>query len=344
MAKTRFTTNIVAKDSAKLNGSEEGGGTGGTTNYNELENKPRINGVELSGDKSTAELGINIPTFSPAGDFYYYALRYINQIGEKVIITDAYQNRRIEALSAPSAGTIGQVLALTANGIEWVTPSGGATPKRVLIEIGIMPSLSNVGTIPTNSVAKNISGDDYCFIKTNSNFEISDIGFLNSYIRVLDCETYDNIISERFVALSSNEKELLKNIITNSVLTVKSVPKNSFKIVDSNYDAILYNSILQSEQLDMVHGEMYTTGQRVYSKYNANDDLFEIYNPAFMSMIFDNNNNISINLPNYFAIQSSEYEEAQYDTRGVNSYDSTNYLTDSVFLLSLDGYYFGDEF
>lgn len=35
----------------------EGGG-GGTTNYNQLSNKPKINGVELKGDKSSEELGL----------------------------------------------------------------------------------------------------------------------------------------------------------------------------------------------------------------------------------------------------------------------------------------------
>lgn len=35
-----------------------GGGTGGTLNYTDLINKPRINGVELVGDKTTAELRI----------------------------------------------------------------------------------------------------------------------------------------------------------------------------------------------------------------------------------------------------------------------------------------------
>ena len=35
-----------------------GGGGGGTTNYNALENKPQINGHELSGNKSSADLGL----------------------------------------------------------------------------------------------------------------------------------------------------------------------------------------------------------------------------------------------------------------------------------------------
>lgn len=35
---------------------KNGGGGGGTSNYNSLENKPQINGVTLSGDKSTEDL------------------------------------------------------------------------------------------------------------------------------------------------------------------------------------------------------------------------------------------------------------------------------------------------
>lgn len=37
---------------------EQGGGGGGTTDYTALSNKPQINSVELSGNKSLAELGI----------------------------------------------------------------------------------------------------------------------------------------------------------------------------------------------------------------------------------------------------------------------------------------------
>lgn len=50
-----------------LNNGEGGGGGGGTSNYNELSNKPQINGNELSGNKTAAQLGLlpadtNIPT------------------------------------------------------------------------------------------------------------------------------------------------------------------------------------------------------------------------------------------------------------------------------------------
>lgn len=43
---------------AKL-GHSGGGGSGGTSNYNQLSNKPKINNVELSGNKTLDALGIN---------------------------------------------------------------------------------------------------------------------------------------------------------------------------------------------------------------------------------------------------------------------------------------------
>lgn len=47
-------TLLLAK---QLGGGSGGGGEGGTTNYNQLTNKPSINGVTLSGNKSLSDLG-----------------------------------------------------------------------------------------------------------------------------------------------------------------------------------------------------------------------------------------------------------------------------------------------
>lgn len=44
-----------------IDGGGSGGG-GGTGNYNDLTNKPKINGVELVGNKTDTELGIEVPT------------------------------------------------------------------------------------------------------------------------------------------------------------------------------------------------------------------------------------------------------------------------------------------
>lgn len=38
--------------------SHGGGGGGGTTNYNQLSNRPQINGTTLTGNKSASDLGL----------------------------------------------------------------------------------------------------------------------------------------------------------------------------------------------------------------------------------------------------------------------------------------------
>ena len=60
------------------------GGSGGTSNYNELQNKPKINGVELSGNKSAGDLGIPtaVQSFTLIGDSDWLS-------GEQLTITDA---------------------------------------------------------------------------------------------------------------------------------------------------------------------------------------------------------------------------------------------------------------
>lgn len=55
MSKTDSIARILA-----LAGGNGGGGTTGTTNYLELANKPMINGVELVGNKTTEDLGIEV--------------------------------------------------------------------------------------------------------------------------------------------------------------------------------------------------------------------------------------------------------------------------------------------
>lgn len=42
---------------ARIAGKSGGGGSGGTTDYDDLENKPAINNVTLSGNKTLSELG-----------------------------------------------------------------------------------------------------------------------------------------------------------------------------------------------------------------------------------------------------------------------------------------------
>ena len=49
-----------------------GGGGGGTTDYSDLDNKPRINNVTLSGNKSASDLGLQAPITGSTGDVGKY--------------------------------------------------------------------------------------------------------------------------------------------------------------------------------------------------------------------------------------------------------------------------------
>lgn len=60
---------LIREDGSVMNIADEiakgnvvGGGGGGTKNYNDLENKPKINGVELSGNKTSADYKISSET------------------------------------------------------------------------------------------------------------------------------------------------------------------------------------------------------------------------------------------------------------------------------------------
>lgn len=61
-------------------------GEGGSSNYNDLTNKPRINNVELIGNKTTEELGINIPkkTSELENDSGFVDSTYVDEHGGKI--------------------------------------------------------------------------------------------------------------------------------------------------------------------------------------------------------------------------------------------------------------------
>jgi len=60
---TTAKTNLVAA----INEAAAGGGGGGTTDYNALSNKPQINGITLTGNKSFSDLGL--ATVSSSGSY-----------------------------------------------------------------------------------------------------------------------------------------------------------------------------------------------------------------------------------------------------------------------------------
>lgn len=66
----------------------QGGGGGETSDYNDLSNKPQINGVTLSGNKTTSDLGIyGLPSYSSSNNGQF--LMIVNGSPAWVSIPDA---------------------------------------------------------------------------------------------------------------------------------------------------------------------------------------------------------------------------------------------------------------
>lgn len=71
-AKINGVNTLTIEAGSNINIEQEGstmtisatGGSGGTSDYSDLSNKPKINNVELSGNKTTSDLGIDIPDVS----------------------------------------------------------------------------------------------------------------------------------------------------------------------------------------------------------------------------------------------------------------------------------------
>lgn len=103
---TRTTPNLKGKD---------GSGSGGTDDYDDLENLPSINGVELKGNKTLGELGIQ-----PQGD-------YLTEIPENYVT-----NEKMEEYAQPKGeyATIEQVNAK----ISSVYKPGGSVEFKNLTE------------------------------------------------------------------------------------------------------------------------------------------------------------------------------------------------------------------
>lgn len=103
-----------------------GGGTGGTTDYTELENKPQINSVTLSGNKTTSDLGI-----------------------DEVPEVTSEDNGKV--LTATYSG------AMASGYYQWGNPLNGATIGTNYIEFGnglrlYVSSTEPTGTIPEGSI------------------------------------------------------------------------------------------------------------------------------------------------------------------------------------------------
>lgn len=152
---TSAKNNLVAA----INEVAEQGGGGGTSDYAELSNKPSINNVTLSGNKSASELGLG--TYSkPSGGIPKTDLASSVQtsLGKA---DSALQSAPVSSVDGktgavtvlPSGGSSGQVLKKSSGtdyDVEWANESGGGSSPS--------PYTSNPAALGTASPG---SSDNY---------------------------------------------------------------------------------------------------------------------------------------------------------------------------------------
>lgn len=159
---------VASLDSnGKVPVSQIPGGAGGTSDYTDLDNKPQINGTTLSGNKTSANLGIHdIPSGGTTGQVLAkssdsnYAVQWVNQQGGGGGTTDYADldnkpqingttlsgNKTTANLGihdVPAGGTAGQVLAKasgTDHDVEWVTPEEPASPDDIVVVSDTTPT------------------------------------------------------------------------------------------------------------------------------------------------------------------------------------------------------------
>lgn len=117
-----------------------GGGGGGITKYAQLPDKPRINDVELSGNKSFSQLGLNVQStpvngsndpISSGGVYNALANKVTKETGKSLTSND-FTNALLAKLNAIESGAqVNLIEKILVNGVE-VAPSNKAVALTVM--------------------------------------------------------------------------------------------------------------------------------------------------------------------------------------------------------------------
>ena len=183
-----------------------GGGGGGTDNYNDLSNKPKINSVTLSGNKSSSDLGLasasDLAAKANASDVYTKSEVYNKS--ETYAKSEVYT--KAEAVAAAAAEAMGAITDLD-------VPSIGGSTKYIKL-VGqadglVTAEAGNIDSSPTNASTNLVqSGGVYTAIQNIPSTEPTQIlanSDLNSYLTpgnyyVLDGTTAATLSNTPFTA------------------------------------------------------------------------------------------------------------------------------------------------
>lgn len=161
---------------------EQTGGGGGTLNYNDLYNKPQINNVELTGDKSSSDLGL--AALSDIAPLQAELVELVDSGAKNIINNNAVSH------------TVNGV-AFTVNADGTITATGTATDNA-----SIAIYIDNASIIGKNMIVSGCpeggSNTSYrCFLQKNQSGSFTTIATLTgNYVEFIpDISTYRYLIT-----------------------------------------------------------------------------------------------------------------------------------------------------
>lgn len=170
--------------------SSTGGGGGGTGDYTDLINKPRINNVILSGNKTTAQLGLPTKTSDIENDSGFITSA-VNNLANYYKKTETYSQAEVNAL-------IGSIASLTLSVVS-------ALPDHDI-------STSTIYLVPKDVPGTDDVYDEYVYV--NSNWE--HIGSTTA-----DLTDYYTISQVNTLLSGKVDKETGKGLSTNDFTTAE---------------------------------------------------------------------------------------------------------------------------
>ena len=138
--------NGTLSSTGNLNGTFGTSG-GGTSNYNDLANKPQINGNTLEGNKTPAQLGINIPDMTN----YYNKSETNTLLNGKANVSDLPDMTNYYNKSETDNLLDGKVDNIDFNAASLPITSGSATNTKSYIDSGLsgkQNTISDSGWLP----------------------------------------------------------------------------------------------------------------------------------------------------------------------------------------------------
>lgn len=192
-AEGKMQSEINSDFKERIASLESGGGTGGTDDYNELDNKPSINNVPLEGSKSLDDLGIQKKGDYATKDELKNATPSIGENGNWYI-GGSDTGRSSKGADGVSLGEVALVQE---------TGTGSGSEKRVMSQKAVTEKLSELG----EKITKNYNIQQGQSLQTREDFRIPES---RKATILIECEEgilkddFGNIVTDKYTAFTTN--------------------------------------------------------------------------------------------------------------------------------------------